>query len=94
MDFDPEPILRHIRCPVLLFYGEDDEWQPVEESITVWRRATERAGNGDVTIVRLPGTGHEPTLRENDGVLVSPLYSQTLVSWLDRRISSLETARQ
>lgn len=89
MDFDPEPVLRRIQCPVLLFYGEDDEWQPIEESIATWQRATAVSGNNDVTIVRLPGAGHEPTLRHKNVVSASALYTQTLVSWLGQRISSL-----
>jgi pimeloyl-ACP methyl ester carboxylesterase len=92
MDFDPEPILRCVRCPVLLFYGDDDEWQPIEESIATWERATAASGNSDVTILRLPGTGHEPTLREKDTVSASPLYTETLTSWIERRISSATTS--
>ena len=92
MDFDPEPILRCIQCPVLLFYGDDDDWQPIEESIATWERATAVSGNSDVTIVRLPGTGHEPTLRGKDILSASPLYTQTPTSWLERRISSPTTS--
>jgi uncharacterized protein len=82
MDFDPAPILAAVRCPVLLFYGESDEWTPVEPSIAAW----ERAGNGDLTVVRLPGTGHAPTLGGvHDPEAVSPAYTQALVDWLERR---------
>jgi len=35
MDFDPAPILASVHCPVLLFYGEEDEWTPIEPSIAV-----------------------------------------------------------
>lgn len=62
MDFDPEPVFARIQCPVLLFYGEDDEWTPVEASNNAWRRAAARGGNPDVTVVRLPNTSHHPTL--------------------------------
>lgn len=82
MDFDPAPILAAVHCPVLLFYGEHDAWTPIEPSIAAW----ERAGSSELTVVRLPGTDHAPTLRgvhERDAV--SPAYTHALVDWLERR---------
>jgi pimeloyl-ACP methyl ester carboxylesterase len=85
MDFDPAPIFAQVRVPTLLFYGEDDEWSPIDASIDAWTRAAERAGNRDVTIVRLPGTRHAPTLGGASSLrAVSPDYERTLVSWLKR----------
>ena len=85
MDFDPEPVFANVRVPTLLFYGEDDEWSPIEASIAAWERASERAGNRDVLVVRLPGTGHFPTLGSAESIeRVSPEYERTLVEWLDR----------
>lgn len=83
MDFDPEPIFAGVRVPVLLFYGEDDEWQPIDDSVAAWHRAAKRAGNGDVTVVRLAGTGHTPTLGgREDPQAVSPEYEQALIEWI------------
>ena len=80
MDFDPAPILASVRCPVLLFYGEQDEWTPVEPSLAAW----ERAGNASLTVVRLPGTDHAPTLGGAlDRDAISPTYTQALTDWLD-----------
>ena len=85
MDFDPEPVFAGVRVPTLLFYGEDDEWSPIEASVAAWRRAAERAGNRDVTIVRLPGTAHAPTLGGVESLeAISPAYERELVSWLAR----------
>ena len=84
MDFDTEDVFSRVRVPVLLFYGEDDEWQPIDASIATWQRSARRAGNADVTVVRLAGTRHAPTL---GGVLdesaIAPEYERTLVSWLE-----------
>jgi pimeloyl-ACP methyl ester carboxylesterase len=84
MDFDAEDVFSRVRVPVLLFYGDDDEWQPIDASIAAWQRAARRAGNRNVTVLRLAGTRHAPTL---GGVLdqsaIAPEYERTLVSWLE-----------
>jgi uncharacterized protein len=74
-----------VRCPTLLFYGESDEWTPAEDSIAVWRRA---AGTGDLSIHRLSGCTHLPTLGGADTLeSISPDYTETLLAWIDKRIS-------
>jgi pimeloyl-ACP methyl ester carboxylesterase len=84
MDFDPAPTLARVRCPVLLFYGEEDPWTPIEPSIAAW----ERAGNRNLTVVRLPGTDHAPTLGgAHDREAISPAYTQALANWLDERLA-------
>ncbi|WP_345513739.1 alpha/beta hydrolase [Phytohabitans houttuyneae] len=84
MDYDPEPVIARVRCPTLLFYGETDEWTPAEESIGVWRRA---AGTRDLTVRRLAGCTHEPTLAGADPPhSISPEYTSALLSWLEERI--------
>jgi pimeloyl-ACP methyl ester carboxylesterase len=75
MFFAPEPVFAQTRAPTLLFYGEDDEWSPVQPSIEAWRRSRDDG----IEIVILPGTGHEPILA--DGT-ISPLYERVLVDWL------------
>ena len=79
MDFDPAPVLASVRCPVLLFYGEEDGWTPIEPSIAAW----ERSDNEEVTVVRLPGTDHAPTV----GGAISPAYTQALTEWLDNLLA-------
>jgi pimeloyl-ACP methyl ester carboxylesterase len=68
-----------VRCPVLLFYGEEDEWTPIEPSLAAWRRAATNA-----TVVRLPGTGHAPRV----GGAISPDYTAALVEWVERRVGT------
>lgn len=85
LDFEPEPVFARVHVPVLLFYGEDDEWQSVDASVAAWRRAADRAGNGDVTVVRLAGTGHAPTLGGGAALeAVAPEYERVLIGWLAR----------
>jgi uncharacterized protein len=81
MDFEPAPILAEVRCPVLLFYGEEDEWTPIEPSIAAWGAAA----NAELTVVRLVGTDHAPTLRGvHDREAISSEYTRALTDWLDR----------
>ncbi len=87
MDFDPEDVFSRVRVPVLLFYGEDDEWQPIDASVAAWQRSARRAGNSDVTVVRLAGTRHAPTLGgSEDSSAIAPKYERTLVSWLEAHV--------
>ncbi|HEX5539971.1 MAG TPA: alpha/beta hydrolase [Micromonospora sp.] len=88
MDFDPALSIAAVSCPVLLFYGETDEWMPIDDSIAVWRRIRTVNGHPEPTICRLPGCGHDPTIGGDSNLAaVSPLYSKTLLTWLDRQLS-------
>ena len=79
MDFDPAAVFAQVRVPTLLFYGQDDEWQPIDASIAAWRKS----GVKDLTIVRLAGTGHAPTTRTGE---ISNEYERTMLVWLDERV--------
>ncbi len=80
-DFDPAPYIAGVHVPTLLFYGEDDEWQPTDESVAAW----ERAGTRDLMIARIPKTGHAPTAPGGmDIASVLPRYTDTLGGWIKR----------
>ena len=83
MDYDPQPVLDRLSCPVLAFYGESDEWMPIDESVKAWDDAKSRGTLRDLTLVRLPGTDHLPTLGgETDPDTITTEYSQTLTPWV------------
>jgi pimeloyl-ACP methyl ester carboxylesterase len=89
MDFDPEPVFAGVSCPVLAFYGETDAWMPIEESADAWRRAGKVSGNRDITVVRLHGCDHLPTLEERadlDGI--SQQYTHSMTEWLEHRLDA------
>jgi hypothetical protein len=89
MDFDPAAVFARIHVPTLLFYGEDDEWQPIDASIEAWKRAAAIAGNDELTIVRLPGTGHAPTRGgREDREAIAKEYEWSLLAWLDDHVGS------
>lgn len=79
MFFNPEPVFGKVRVPTLLFYGDDDSWTPVQQSIDAWRRAR----GDDVDIALLADTGHEP--RHADGT-IAPEYERRLVEWLKEQL--------
>lgn len=96
MDFDPREAFRDVRCPILLFYGEDDENVPATESIEAWRRiALDAAGQG-VSIVRLPvGTTHLPTTGPGTTLdAISPEYTRELTAWLDAQLDDIAASAQ
>lgn len=96
MQFEPQPIFRQITAPLLLLYGEDDPWIPVEESIAIWRSALHAAGNDNVEIHRVPRTGHTmlvdepPILHDRDAhnLDYSPIYTRLMQDFVLRVIAT------
>lgn len=85
-DLDIRPAVSQLQVPVLLFYGQTDRWVPIEPSIAVWQAALNQE-RAPLSVSRLPGCGHFPTLPADPADLdeagpVSPLYEQVLASWL------------
>ena len=80
------PVLARLTCPVLAFYGETDEWMPIEESEAAWQAAQGRGGPRDLTLVRLPRADHLPTEAGRPEIeSMSALYTETLTHWLASR---------
>jgi uncharacterized protein len=90
MDFVPRKIFGQIGVPTLLFYGETDEWNPINSSIESWRVGQEESQNRDVTIVRPRGTAHVPTIGSGmNARAISPDYTYAMTDWLTSRIARL-----
>ncbi len=89
LDYDPRPVLANVSCPVLAFYGETDEWMPIEESVAAWRRAEAEGSIDDLTVVRLAGADHLPTIGgEPDPAMISPGYATTMIDWIIARVDA------
>jgi pimeloyl-ACP methyl ester carboxylesterase len=85
-DLDISLTLSQLRIPVLLVYGDTDRWIPIEPSIQAWRTALRR-GQARLSVSRLPGCGHFPTLPadpadHHETGPISPAYEQLLADWL------------
>lgn len=87
--FEPEPYMARLTAPALLFFGESDRWVPVDDSIERWTRALTLDHNPDWAIVRLPASGHAPTVEPLDPDTEegppSPLYERVMLAWLQGR---------
>ena len=83
MDYDPLATLARLTVPVVFFFADDDAYVPVEESMTLVRKATRAS---DVTVLRVPGTDHAmETGGPASGGQTSTVYIQELLDWLRRR---------
>jgi uncharacterized protein len=96
-DLDISSTLSQLQVPVLLVYGQTDRWVPIDSSIEVWRTALDR-GHVRLSVSRLPGCGHFPTLAADPADLdeagpISPVYEQMLADWL-RTVASPGTHRE
>ena len=64
---------------------------PIEESIDAWRRAGEQSRNNDITVIRLAGCDHMPTLDDgSDADAISPTYTLAMSEWLHTRLSGTQ----
>lgn len=59
--YDPAATLAKLRTPTLWFLGELDHNVPTEASAIALEVARKASGNADLSVVRLPGTGHSFT---------------------------------
>ncbi len=93
--FAPWSVFSRITVPILLLYGENDPWIPVEESMAIWRSALAQAGNDDVELHRVPRTGHlmlidepayvdEKELRPGE---FSPVYTRLIQDFVRRVVT-------
>ena len=91
LDFDPVPVLKKVRCPVLAFFGEKDVLVPPEGNVGPMKAALKKAGTKDVTIKVLPGANHRFEVAGTGardfgtcGKSVSGYYD-VMVEWIKKR---------
>ncbi|MCC7492673.1 MAG: alpha/beta fold hydrolase [Fimbriimonadaceae bacterium] len=58
LDWDPAPVLRQVRCPVLAINGSLDLQVPAAENLAAIATALQAAGNRDATTRELAGLNH------------------------------------
>jgi len=82
---DPRDALTAVRCPVLAVFGEVDVVQPTLISAARYRQYLGEAGNDDVTVVIIPGVGHDIDSTTSG-------YAQALTGWLERFVTPTTTS--
>lgn len=87
-NWNPLPSIMQVRCPTLLIFGDQDNQQPTEQAVMLWRQGLELAGNSAYEIrvfeganhgIRMPApgqSGHHGRGPFADG------YLDTITSWL------------
>jgi hypothetical protein len=84
--YDPVPVLRHVRQPVLMLWSANDFNHPPRQSALIMRQALLDGGNTHYTIRFLPDAG--PDLRQStDGGwseqdVVAAGYPQLVTTWI------------
>ncbi len=99
--YDPAPVLRKTKIPVLSIFGENDVLVPPARNQALMEQYLKEAGNTDVTIRVIPRAGHDMetrrTLEGGDWAWPekfwvwnrrSPVFYETILAWLDRRFAA------
>jgi uncharacterized protein len=58
LDYDPQPVLEKLKCPVLALSGDRDVQVDSQDNVPLLRAAYEKSGNKDFTVVEIEGVNH------------------------------------
>ncbi|MEU4769185.1 alpha/beta hydrolase [Actinosynnema sp. NPDC023794] len=84
--YDPAPVLARVTQPVLALWGDLDRVIPGAESLRVFQESLDRGGNGDYTLLSVPGADHTMRLSPDGfqrGDEISPAYLQQVAAWVN-----------
>src|SRR5262249_33576725 len=94
--YDGRPVLKGVKCPLLIVVGERDTIVPAKENATIIAETLTRAGNKDVTIKTFANADHfmhttkaggprEISTKERKKEFV-PDYFATITDWIAPRV--------
>lgn len=85
--YDPVSWWRHVRVPVLLVYGAEDQRVPAAESAERIRVALRAGGNRQLTVRIFPGADHTFRLRPGTSgwPVTAPAYVASVLDWIVQR---------
>jgi hypothetical protein len=98
--YDPSPVLRRIKIPLLALLGELDNNILAEKNRAAWEASLKAGGHTDYTLRILPKANHA-MLEAKVGTNAEtkslqrfvPGYSEVVLEWLGKRITGLSAAR-
>lgn len=90
VNYDPEPTLSKLACPVLAINGEKDLQVPPDQNLPAIRKALESAGNKNFEVIEMPGLNHlfqtaqTGAIREYSEIeeTMSPVAMEKISSWI------------
>ena len=92
IDYDPVPVLKSLRCPVLAIFGGLDLLVPANKNRAIWEAALQAGGNPDHTMRFFPAGNHmlweagSGTMREIPGLKrFVPGYADAVKEWVLQR---------
>jgi len=91
--YNPALDLQHVKCPILVLFGDKDLQVPAEENIPAARKALTKAKNKKVDIVTFPGLNHlfqecDTGLPSEYGTIeqtIAPVVLDEIVNWMKKR---------
>ena len=95
LDYDPEPSLEKLQCPVLALSGDRDLQVDSTENVPLLRKASEASENKDFTVVEVSGVNHlfqtapsgAPALYGAIEETMAPQVLTAVTSWVARHTS-------
>jgi hypothetical protein len=98
VDYDPIPVLKKVKVPVLAMFGAADQFT-LAENISVFAATIEAAlrdgGNRDVTTKIFPNADHDMSVKlENGQWAAPPDYHSTLTSWILKRTNVRQSSQR
>ncbi len=82
LDYTPLPYLKNLNRPVLLLFGEKDEFINVEDNAGLMTEALSQAGNDSVTVKVLPEANHLLLEEGSSSLEFVPGFLDTISTWL------------
>ena len=97
--YDPAPVIRQIKLPVLALFGELDNNILAEKNRAAWEAAFKAGGHTDYTLRILPRANHdllEAKVGKNAEMKslqrFVPVYFEIVLEWLSKRTAGFPTA--
>jgi len=100
LDYDPQPVLARLSGPVLALNGDRDLQVDADESVPLLRKAYEKSGNRDFTVMEIAGVNHlfqkaqsgSPALYGAIEETMAPEVLKALGRWLATHVTAADVA--
>jgi pimeloyl-ACP methyl ester carboxylesterase len=100
LSYDPRPILKQVRCPVLALTGERDLQVPPRQNLPAIAEALKAGGNRDFTTIELPELNHllqtsrtgSPNEYAQIEETISPKALEIIANWIIKHTTASKSA--